>query len=59
MKNHYETIQPIVNWCLDQSEKLNEGDSLALLREFDEWVQFEAEEIDNLEVFTVDNNQPK
>jgi hypothetical protein len=49
----------LVNWCLEQSENLNDADGLALLNEFDEWIQYEADEIDDFEFVSIKTNNPK
>lgn len=49
----------LVNWCLEQSENLNEEDSLALLSEFDEWIQYEVQEIDDFEFVSLKTINPK
>lgn len=45
-----QEVMDIVDWCLERSENLNEMDSLALLEEFDDWIMFQAEEIDTIDV---------
>lgn len=49
----------LVNWCLDKSETLNEEDGLALLSEFDEWIQYEAQEIDSIDFVTINSIRTK
>lgn len=45
-----QEVSKLVNWCLDRSEKLNDADGLALLHEFDEWISYEAEEIEEISI---------
>ena len=43
-------VSDLVTWCLDRSDKLSDEDGLALLNEFDEWISYEAEEIDTIDI---------
>jgi hypothetical protein len=43
-------VSSLVEWCIDRSETLNEADSIAILQEFEEWIEYEADETETLEV---------
>lgn len=50
-----ELIQ-LVDWALQRADQLSEDDSMALLEEFGEWIEYEAELVQTVEMTKITND---
>ena len=51
-----QILSDLTGWCIERSEKLNDDDSYALLKEFEEWIDYEAEIVDVADITTINNS---
>lgn len=51
-----EIVTDLLDWCLERTEKLSDEDSLALLKEFEEWQQWETGELDSIQILEIPIN---